>query len=135
MLEVLSPEALADEWNANSLVLAFTVGPIKVLLMADGNLTTEAKLLHGKHDLSAHILQVGHHGSAHGTSQRFLEAVNPQFAVVSVNRNNVNGYPAAQTLNRLKKQGSEVLLTSENGDIVFEIQPLTTGVRVLHNHE
>jgi competence protein ComEC len=129
VLEVLAPQKLADDWNENSLVLLLRVGRMKVLFMADGTFATEDELFQSGRDLSADILQVGHHGSSSSSSERFLEAVRPEFAVISVNTDNVNGYPAPQTLDRLNAQGAEILCTCEHGDIVFVIEAASQKIR------
>lgn len=134
-LVVYWPEAMVGDWNSNSLVLALSVGETKILLMADGNLATEAELLKSGRDLAAHILQVGHHGSSSASGAEFLRAVSPQYVVVSVNRGNVNGYPAEQTLDFLQKRGIRTLLTSEHGDIVFAIEPQTGTITMGYTYE
>ena len=52
-------------------------------------------------DVSATVLKVAHHGSAGSSSSEFLEAVNPQYAVISVGADNDYGHPTEATLNRL----------------------------------
>ena len=106
VVEVLAPQQLAGDWNTNSLVLLLRVGPMKVLFMADGTYATEDELFQSEKELAADILQVGHHGSRASSSKRFLKEVHPQFAVISVNSENSNGYPAPQTRKRLESTGS-----------------------------
>lgn len=133
VLEVLAPQKLAGDWNANSLVLLLSVGQSKVLFMADGTFVTEETLFQSGRELSADILQVGHHGSSAGSSERFLAEVRPEFAVISVNKENINGYPAPQTRDRLEAQGAEVLCTCEYGDIVFAIDAVTQKINFVKN--
>ena len=62
------------------------------------------------YDINADILRIGHHGSKYSTSQRFLSAVSPEYAVISVGVNNY-GHPTSQVMQRLKKAGVNSLRT------------------------
>jgi len=57
--------------------------------------------------------------SSTSTCTHFLEAVNPQLAVISVGEDNPFGHPDEDTLARLKEKVGEenIFLTSENGNI------------------
>jgi len=120
-LKILSSKRMARDWNTNSLVILFNTQGISVLLMADGNFATEESILSTNNDLKSHILQVGHHGAKDASLIDFLNAVSPQYSVISSNKDNINGYPAKKTLNKLAAVGSKILLTSEQGTITFEI--------------
>lgn len=119
LLEVLSPETLNSDWNSNSLVLKLTANGHTALLMADGNLTTEKLLLDSGEDLQADILQVGHHGAIDASSREFLQVVSPRFAVISVNKNNVNGYPHTDTTKKLQSIETSLYFTHESGAVSF----------------
>ena len=45
-------------------------------------------------DLNSHVLKVGHHGSNTSTKKKFLEVVNPDYAVISVGKDNNFGHPS-----------------------------------------
>ncbi|MDZ4785483.1 MAG: MBL fold metallo-hydrolase [bacterium] len=123
-LEILAPFLLEKDWNTNSIVIKFTAYDSSVLLMADGNYASEEKLLNKGLNLDADILQVGHHGAQDATSNKFLMKVSPQYAVISVNTDNINGYPSKKTIRRVKESGTKVLLTSDSGTISFRVAPL-----------
>ena len=67
--------------------------------------------------LNADVLKVAHHGSKTSTSNDFVEAVNPQYAIISVGENTY-GHPHFETVSMLQDFNAKVLLTSE-GSIVF----------------
>ena len=117
-IETLWPPAgaLDDDWNKNSLVLRIRLGAFSALLMGDALISTEGELLRSEPNLRATVLKVGHHGSAFASSQQFVTAVAPKLSVVSVNADNIRGYPAHETLERLQKIG-EVRRTDIDGDI------------------
>ncbi len=112
-----SPES--PDWNANSLVLKALYGNKSFLFMGDGNTTVERSLLDDKADLKAQVLKVGHHGANDTTGMDFLRAVSPSFAVISINKNNVIGYPSHEVLKRLHKEGIKILTTYNDNNIKF----------------
>ena len=66
------------------------------------------------------MLQTGHHGSKNATSEEFLDAVEPDIALISCGRNNRYGHPAGETLERLDKAGVDVFRTDRDGAILLE---------------
>ncbi len=127
---VLSPPPLPADSNGNpnrrSIVLKVLYGGVAMLLMGDAEEQEEAALLDrfGAF-LKSDVLKVGHHGSRAGSSDRFLAAVRPSFALVSVGRINRFGHPAAATLQRLSAAGAEILRTDEQGAVMLETDGLT----------
>jgi competence protein ComEC len=120
-LEVLWPKAgeLTDDWNTNSIVLLLRVRSFSLLLMADANHRTERAL----GTLSpVTVLRVGHHGAADATSPQFLEAISPKVAIISVNKDNVRGYPDPKVVERLRAGGRTVFRTDEDGTVVLTIE-------------
>ena len=63
------------------------------------------------------VLKVGHHGAATSSTMEFLQAVQPQFSVISVGTNNSYGHPASSVLENLREINSRVLRTDQLGDI------------------
>ena len=70
--------------NNNSVVLAVSVGGIRILLTGDAESEQQHTLLAGA-PLRADVLKVSHHGSAF-QEPAFLDAVAPRVALVSVGR-------------------------------------------------
>lgn len=120
-LEVLWPDKkpVFSDFNPNSLVLMLSSGKFRCLLTGDLTSAAEAELLKEKFDLSADVLKIGHHGADDSTSAEFLKAVSAKIGVISVNQDNISGYPHADTLRRLKQAGCRVYRTDEQGDIVI----------------
>ncbi len=77
----------------------------------------EDDMLSANVDVSATVLKVAHHGSAGSSSSEFLEAVNPQYAVISVGADNDYGHPTEATLNRLAALNIPVYRTDLLGEI------------------
>ena len=68
------------------------------------------------------FLKVGHHGSSGSTSAAFLKWVSPDLAVISCGRENSYGHPHRETLQRLEEAGSEILATTDCGEITIKIR-------------
>lgn len=64
--------------------------------------------------------KVAHHGSKYSNGTAFLEALQPEHAVVSAGVNNWYGHPHKETLERLEATGCEVWNTAECGQITVE---------------
>lgn len=109
-----------DDLNASSIVLRLDYGPSSALLTGDLPATSEAELLKAKVKLSAQVLKVSHHGSSYASSLIFLQAVKPNWSVISCGLHNLFHHPAPVTLARLQAIGSQVFITKDDGTIVLE---------------
>ena len=101
--------------NEGSLVLLLEYDGRRMLFTGDIGEEEEEQLLAGLCDVD--VLKVAHHGSKYSTTQAFLEAVRPEVALISAGRGNSYGFPAPETLERLKEAGSETYVTAESGAI------------------
>jgi len=62
---------------------------------------------------------VPHHGSKSSSTQEFIDAVSPRYAVFTVGYLNQYGLPKAEVLKRYRDADIEILNTSEEGALVF----------------
>ena len=121
-LTVLGPvepmRGTSSDPNNNSLVVRARVGDHSVLLAGDAETEEQqAMLTHlGERALRADVLKVAHHGSAY-QEQRFVDAVDPEVALVSVGVDNDYGHPNGPLLDRLARGGARVLRTDLSGDL------------------
>jgi len=122
-IEVLSPDSAwmagQTDLNESSVVLLVSYADTRMLLAGDAGMPTEAYLA-GRIGHVA-VLKVGHHGSRGATSDRWLDELNPEDAVISVGAKNRYGHPAPETLARLRAHGVTVLRTDERGTITLTI--------------
>ncbi len=116
------PQSVPKETNPYSIVTKLSYGKNSFLFTGDLPSDVEAQLIQDKVDLSARVLKVGHHGSKYSSSDRFLEAVKPQDAIISVGANNRFGHPAPETMTRLQNHKLNIFRTDEMGDIAYECQ-------------
>ncbi len=128
VIEILGPLSLSKETNDNSIVLKLTFGDISFLFTGDASAKVEQKLMDAGADLSADVLKVSHHGSATATTEPFLRAVDPTFAVISCGKGNNHGHPDEKVMGRLAAYGVEVLRTDLHGTVILQTdgQKITT---------
>jgi competence protein ComEC len=77
-------------------------------------------------DLSADLLQVGHHGSAGSSGLPFLAQVAPRYAAIGVGKNNRYGHPKEEVLSRLRivtGDSAAIYRTDLHGSFSFEMWP------------
>ena len=60
----------------------------------DGVLAAEAELVASGADLRADVITAGHHGSDTSSTEEFLNAVKPRYAVIQVGKDNDFGHPS-----------------------------------------
>lgn len=119
-ITVLAPNSsIYSELNDYSIVLRVDHGSNSFLLTGDAESLSEGEMLAANARLNVDVLKVGHHGSDTSSTQAFLTAVSPKYAVISVGTGNTYGHPTASTLNRLQATGSQILRTDELGNITF----------------
>lgn len=119
---VIAPNYDYDDANEISIVLKAVYGETAVMLTGDAELGSEADIvkLWSAEALKCDILKVGHHGSTSSTTQEFLDAVDPDIAVISCGEGNKHGHPHAEILDRLNAKGVKIYRTDLDGDIVFK---------------
>jgi len=70
-------------------------------------------------DLSANVLNVGHHGSDSSTTQQFLDCVNPEIALISLGSNNPYNHPHEEVITRLVQSGVLIYRTDLQNTVVI----------------
>lgn len=119
-LEVLNPVATDDPAavsdNDHSVVLRFVMSERTFLLTGDIESPAETALVAGG-AISSDLVKVPHHGSRTSSTQAFVDAVSPKFAVISVGRTSPFGHPHPDVVERWKNAGVELMTTGERGTI------------------
>ena len=109
-----------EEQNEGSIVARLKYKNFSVLLTGDAEFALEDRLVASASDifpLQSTILKVGHHGSAGSTSDKFIEAVKPETAVISVGKNNRFNHPAQRVLDLLNNKKISIYRTDEIGTV------------------
>lgn len=115
---VLGPRKEYEDTNNTSIVLRVEYGETSFLFTGDMESSAEADLLEAGCNLDATVLKVGHHGSSTSSSYVFLREVMPQYAVISVGKDNSYGHPHEEVMSRLYDARITVYRTDEQGTVV-----------------
>lgn len=115
---ILAPSKLCDTSNDNSIAIILMHGNNKFLFTGDAEEEEENSILNSGITIDADVYKVGHHGSSSSSSDKFLNAVSPMYAVISCAEGNAYGHPHAETLNSLRSMGVQVFRTDEQGSII-----------------
>ncbi|MCP9493359.1 MAG: ComEC/Rec2 family competence protein [Pyrinomonadaceae bacterium MAG19_C2-C3] len=123
-IEVENPRALTDltinrvaSSNNDSLVLRVRYGERSILLTADIEAATEARLVRDMANLRSDVIKVAHHGSRTSSTEAFVEKVAPALAVISVGQRSPYNHPAAEVVERWQRHGGRVMTTGTHGTI------------------
>ena len=84
-------------------------GETSFLFTGDAEREEEQQILDKGYDLSATVLKVGHHGSRNSTTYPFLREIMPEYAIISVGKDNTYGHPTEDVLSRLGDAGAKSL--------------------------
>ncbi len=118
-VEILAPMEQDKDLNNMSLVLKITYGNTSFLFTGDGGEAVEKQLLRAEIDVSANVIKVGHHGSKYSSSENFLSAVSPEYAIISSGDDNNYGHPTSTVIKRFEEIGIIPYITSINGNIII----------------
>ena len=118
-IECLHPreDFIAKDKNEYSTVLGMTYREFSALFT--GDLENEGEIALLEHGLSSYdVLKVAHHGSKNATTEKLLEKVKPDIAVISCGIENRYGHPHREVLDRL--EGIRIYQTKEAGAITIK---------------
>ena len=122
VFSVLGPVEDYEDLNDQSVIMRGQCGRSSVLFTGDQERGAEKDLVAACGDLlSSSLLKVGHHGSSGSSSPAFLDAVSPEYAVISCGEGNSYGHPHKETLKRLEEREIMVFRTDLAGTIVFTV--------------
>ncbi len=130
-VEILSQDTHVDIVNDKSMVIKVSYGDVSALFMGDSQAEVEKNLLEAEIDISADILKVGHHGSKTSSKMEFLEAVDPEYALISCGVDNDFGHPNSFVLKKLEKRKAKVYRTDIDGNVIIRTDGTKEGIEVL----
>jgi competence protein ComEC len=125
--EILHPDAAsyADaniRDNNRGCVLRISIGDQHILLTADIEKDSERQLLKEHSDkLPAALLVVPHHGSKTSSTERFVAAVHPGYAVFTAGYRNRFGHPKQEIVQRYAGNGAELLRSDGDGAVLVKM--------------
>lgn len=122
-IDILFPDASAEsikDTNESSVVFELAYKDSEFLFTGDAPASVEHFLVtHTPKTLGTDILKLGHHGSKTSSSEEFLAATHPTYAVVSAGKNNKYGHPSPEVVERIATHGIPLLNTATAGTIIF----------------
>jgi competence protein ComEC len=115
-ITVLWPPAGGDtSGNNDSVVLRIQFGGRSILLTGDVEKAAEISLISSQ--LKVNVVKVPHHGSKTSSTDAFVLATKPTFAIISVGRQSRFGHPHKEVVERWQANGATVLTTGNCGTI------------------
>ena len=114
--KVLSIGNDIENLNDTSIVLKANYKNTNYLFMADATKNVEDQIL--SKDIKSNLIKISHHGSYDSSSLNFLEKVNPDYAVISVEKDNDYQFPHKVVLNNLNKLNIKLYRTDLDGTII-----------------
>ena len=123
-LAPLSPEE--EDINDSCLVFRLEIDGLTAMFAGDISDRIEEQLVEKYGSLKGgmldvNIYKVNHHGSKYSSSDKWLNALSADTAVISCGKNNQYGHPHARTLGRLEAAESTIYRTDELGEIIITI--------------
>ncbi len=123
-MHILSPcaENQFKDRNDNSLVVQLNWRHKKILLTGDIEKISESHFEHLAMNWRENdILKIPHHGSGRTNRLEFIEAIHPQYAILSVGRKNRFGHPGMNIVQGLNAKKIKTFSTAEQGAISYSM--------------
>jgi competence protein ComEC len=116
---ILAPNNNTYEgFNNYSIVLKLNYKNTSFLFTGDAESLSEEEMLKNSSDLKSNVLKIAHHGSTSSTTNTFLEAVDPEYAVIQCGYGNSYGHPHRETIEKLDANNIMIYRTDQNGTII-----------------
>lgn len=118
------------ETNAGSIVLRVVYGENEFMLTGDAPSAIEGLVTSAYGvALQSDVLKAGHHGSKTSSSERFVQAVRPQYVVFSRGCDNNYGHPAKTVVALFERLNIPALDTCELGTITFRSNGTSLSIK------
>lgn len=119
-IDILGPIDTMFDDNDDSLIILINFLGKKILFTGDASKEREKQLI-TLISADIDVLKVGHHGSKTSTSPELLNAINPEYGIISTSINNRYGMPHQEVINQLKVFQIKYFITSLDGSIQMTI--------------
>ena len=121
IITFMGPVQSYAETNDTSIVLSAFYGDVRFIFTGDMEVAAENDMLDywgAQIDWDSTVLKVGHHGSSTSSGYRFLHEIDPEYAIISVGRDNSYGHPHEEILSRYADAEIPLFRTDELGHIL-----------------
>ena len=121
-MQVLAAETdVGGNTNNYSIVMKVSFGQMDMIMTGDAETEIEELILESGADIDAEILKLGHHGSDTSSSQEFLDAITPDYGLISSKVGNKYEHPIKSTMDKLQNMNVEIYRTDECGSVIMTI--------------
>lgn len=130
VLTFLSPpsgESFSD-LNDSSVAFILDYNGVGMLFTGDMGSGMEQRILDGGFDVRCDLIKVPHHGSRTASSEAFVEAVSPSWAVFTTEEDSSDGLPKQEVVDRYEAAGAALYFTHIDGSILAEVTGSTLRV-------
>lgn len=119
-----------EEFNDYSPIMKLTFGNTSYMFTGDAEAHAEQEVV-AKYpkNLDADVLKFGHHGSSTSSTKEFVEAVSPEYGVISCGVDNKYGHPHRETLQTIDTHGIKAYRTDKQGQITITSDGNTINVK------
>ena len=120
-IDVLGPMKDYGDANNNSIIMRVEADGVSAMFSGDAEKTPEADVAEKYGSaLKCDIMKAGHHGSSTSNTRKFIDLVDPEYAVVSCGKDNSYGHPHREIRAMYKEMGIKWYRTDESGTVVIE---------------
>jgi competence protein ComEC len=106
-----------DNLNNSSIVSRLDCADKTFLFTGDIEEEMEEKILNSDINIKSDIIKVAHHGSDTSNTEKFLDLVSPELAVIQSGEGNSFGHPSLRVIKRLERGGTQILRNDIKGTI------------------
>jgi hypothetical protein len=116
------PPPKGEGQNDTSVGLLVEYGKFRALLTGDSELSELQYWLTNETIPHVNVVKVAHHGASNGTSPEWVQATQPEVAVISVGATNSYGHPSLLAIQQWRSIGARVHRTDVEGTITIIAQ-------------
>lgn len=121
-LKVIGPiDYSGSNVNNYSIVIKLTYGTQGIIFTGDAESEIEKQVLDSGEVVDAEVLKVGHHGSDTSNTEAWIDAISPEYALISCKEGNKYNHPIKSTMERLRIRNIIVYRTDESGTVIMTI--------------
>ena len=130
VLTFLSPpsgESFSD-LNDSSIAFILDYNGIGMMFTGDMGSSMEQIILNDGFDVRCDLIKVPHHGSRTASSEAFVEAVSPSWAIFTTVEDSSDGLPKQEVIERYETIGATLYFTHIDGSILAKVTGSTLSV-------
>ena len=88
----------------------------------------EYRILESGYNIQCDLIKVPHHGSRTASSEAFVQAVSPRYAIFTTEANSSDGLPDEEVVARYQAAGAELYFLHVDGSMMAEVSGSTLSV-------